>query len=163
MKKYSQRGFTLIELLVVIAIIGILSSVVLASLSTARNKGKAATIKAGLASLRSQMEIKADGGSYGTGVATVGDADCNLPVTANYITAQDPVAANIITNIIANAGAGNLYCSTDAVTGAIKFAAAALLPDGTGVQCVDSSGNTKLVAGTAAPTAASNLNNGVCI
>jgi prepilin-type N-terminal cleavage/methylation domain-containing protein len=34
MKKYSQRGFTLIELLVVIAIIGILSSVVLASLLT---------------------------------------------------------------------------------------------------------------------------------
>jgi len=52
-----QDGFTLIELLVVIAIIGILSSVVLASLSSARNKGKDAAVKSQLASMRAQAEI----------------------------------------------------------------------------------------------------------
>ena len=50
-------GFTLIELLVVIAIIGILSSVVLASLNTARNKGMNAAVKLNIANLRTQADI----------------------------------------------------------------------------------------------------------
>jgi type IV pilus assembly protein PilA len=52
-----NKGFTLIELLVVIAIIGILSAVVLASLGTARNKGKAASAIGSLNSMRAQAEL----------------------------------------------------------------------------------------------------------
>ncbi len=63
----NKKGFTLIELLVVIAIIGILSSVVLASLNSARGKGSDAAIKSGLANMRAQAEMYYDSTTGGNG------------------------------------------------------------------------------------------------
>ena len=53
----NKKGFTLIELLVVIAIIGILSSVVLASLSTARTKGRIAAAQSTMANLLTNIAL----------------------------------------------------------------------------------------------------------
>ena len=65
-ERKDMKGFTLIELLVVIAIIGILSSVVLASLNTARNKGADTAVKSNLSGARAQAELFYDvnGNSY---------------------------------------------------------------------------------------------------
>jgi prepilin-type N-terminal cleavage/methylation domain-containing protein len=75
----TKRGFTLIELLVVIAIIGILASVVLASLNSAREKANQASIKANLKNLQADAALYYDdNGSYGV---AADEADC--PAQAN--------------------------------------------------------------------------------
>lgn len=52
-----NRGFTLIELLVVIAIIGVLSSVVLVSLNTARARARDAEVRTELAQIRTAVQL----------------------------------------------------------------------------------------------------------
>ena len=76
------RGFTLIELLVVVAIIGILSTVVIASLNGAREKGKIATIKSTLKQLYNQAALnQLENGSF-TGS---NDASLNCTGTNNNL------------------------------------------------------------------------------
>lgn len=58
-----SKGFTLIELLVVIAIIGILSSVVLASLSTARAKSRDARRISDIGQIQLALELYYDASS----------------------------------------------------------------------------------------------------
>ena len=61
--KSTPRGFTLIELLVVIAIIGILASVVLASLNSAREKSRDARRVSDVKQLQLALELYFDASS----------------------------------------------------------------------------------------------------
>jgi len=80
MNTAQKKGFTLIELLVVIAIIGILSSVVLASLNSARRKGRDARRVADIKQLQLALELYYDAnGTYPSALTTA-----NL-ITPGYI------------------------------------------------------------------------------
>ena len=133
-----QKGFTLIELLVVIAIIGILSSVVLASLNSARGKGSDAAAKGGMNSLRSQAALYYDsnGQSYSSAAAGAG---CT---TASSLFA-DPQMKSIVTNIQSNVTSLTCYSSSTGWTayGVLK---------GAGTNwCVDSNSNATATAPSA--------------
>ena len=94
----SERGFTLIELLVVIAIIGILSSVVLASLNSARKKGRDARRVSDVKQIQLALELYYDNNSseYPDSVCTaVSGGQCTASLIApQYISVapNDPQA-----------------------------------------------------------------------
>ena len=128
-----QKGFTLIELLVVIAIIGILASVVLASLNSARNKGADAAIKSGLANARAQAELFYDSNSNSY------DGVCaNTTTGINTIVQGASTAAGAGTVVVDTASGASTADCHDLAAG---WAASVPLKT-SGYWCVDSSGKS---------------------
>ena len=140
MKKSLSRGFTLIELLVVIAIIGILSSIVLASLNTARQKGSNAAIKGDLNGVRSQAELYYDNNTSSYGTSALGDCAAGLLIFA------DPNIKQAIAHAVIQNGGTDGTC----VSNGTSYAVAVGLKGG-GSWCVDSTGvsRDKTAAGVA--------------
>jgi prepilin-type N-terminal cleavage/methylation domain-containing protein len=87
----STKGFTLIELLVVIAIIGILSSVVLASLSTARAKSRDARRISDIGQVQLALELYYDTASAYPAGATYGAASTSLTALSPSYLPKFPV------------------------------------------------------------------------
>jgi type II secretion system protein G len=93
-----KKGFTLIELLVVIAIIGVLSSVVLASLNSARQKSRDAKRVSDIKQLQLALELFFDRyGHYPAAALDVNDPTEGQTIeSAGFIAAipTDPVSGN---------------------------------------------------------------------
>lgn len=143
-----KKGFTLIELLVVIAIIGLLSSVVLSSLNSARAKGADAAIRANLANTRAQAELYYDTyNSYGTS-AIAGTCPNSGAVTTSLF--RDPVILNAISSANSASG-GTVTCRSS--TGATGAWAMSSPLRGSGHWCVDSTGASEAAASAVAGTA----------
>ncbi len=114
----TRRGFTLIELLVVIAIIGILASIIMASMNTARQKGRDAKRVSDIKQLQLALELYYDAnGNYPANIY----GSPSVLVSGGYISAvpYDP-----------NASAP---CTSDSGSGCYIYVA--LNSSGCGVTC----------------------------
>lgn len=155
MKTY--RGFTLIELLVVIAIIGILSSVVLASLNSARSKGNDAGVKANLATVGTQsaLYLADNSNSYGT----FARATCPTPGTASATLFGDTTVQNAIAAALLDSSGGSSSCASTNSAFTVAVSRPAEVASTTSVYwCVDSTGahcGVDSLSGTSCGTCAS--------
>ena len=163
--KTQSRGFTLIELLVVIAIIGILASVVLASLNSARDKGADAAIKSSLNNMRAQAELYYDNNSNSYGGTAFAAAQCPITAQTGNLYA-DATIITALANVASQAGgATNTRCASSAqgwaMAGQLKTGGTAgdAIVD---AYCIDSTGKAKAVTYTAGQTIANSITGVAC-
>ncbi|MFA5047489.1 MAG: prepilin-type N-terminal cleavage/methylation domain-containing protein [Patescibacteria group bacterium] len=105
----NRQGFTLIELLVVIVIIGLLASLAVISMSSARNKANDAKVRSDLDQIRkSIMADLSEGGTYEAAAIPVNFAPPSCSGDAQYTLATSTDGQDF-------AIAGQLCANSDAI------------------------------------------------
>jgi general secretion pathway protein G len=112
--KRSQSGFTLIELLVVIAIIGLLSTLAVVALNSARQRSRDAKRVSDIRQIQTALELGySELNAYPVVVTpgkTLGDTVAATKVLCNNNTATPPVPAFVATSAgCGTGGTGTIY------------------------------------------------------
>ena len=146
LSKSFKSGFTLIELLVVVAIIGVLASVVLASLNSAKKRGEDKAIATNLHTVANQAEIfSADNGnSYlpaGTGVVLPISTCPVYNASGTNMLSRNKIIADAIAEAVLRGNGSSCYNSSTAWAVAVGLKVTANTS-----WCVDSTGKSKQVA-----------------
>jgi prepilin-type N-terminal cleavage/methylation domain-containing protein len=132
--KIYTKGFTLIELLVVIAIIGLLSAIVMASLSGARSKGNDASVESNLNNIVTQSLVS----NYSPLTITFSGVSSTCGSNPSSFS-SDSIVQKQITAAYNSASNKTIYC----LSNGSYWAVSALMssPKNTGdYWCVDSDG-----------------------
>jgi prepilin-type N-terminal cleavage/methylation domain-containing protein len=133
-----QKGFTLIELLMVIAIIGVITSIVLSSINSSRDKAYESQIKQQLVSFRSAAEIYFYAQTpSGYGVTS----DCSVGVFGSTNTNEG--RPGLIIDLASLPPGVSRECSSTARAYAVKVSSYTE----NGYWCADSRGTVKYLTG----------------
>lgn len=137
--KVQNKGFSLIELLISITIIGILTSIILSSISKSRDRAYDSKIQQQLNSFRTSAQMYySNKGGYGSATG------CNQGIF-NDFTADNGQPGKFIDP--ANVPSTDIKCQSIDTAYAVKI----LLNSSSNYWCVDNTGTSKMISdGTAA-------------
>lgn len=151
-----KKGFTLLELLVVVALIGLASTVVVAALSSSRNKGGDAALRSNLNSIRGQAEVYYLNHNRRYGFNTSDVSTCTVTDTFIASTTGQGAGSKIMDDLIRNArGVSNVRCAV--ASNGVRWAVSTSLNDG-GYACVHSA-DQSIIASTTGLLVNSIVNN----